>query len=45
MVAGVSLILLFVSIHNAWDTVTFATLQHRQRKDERGERESKRPET
>lgn len=45
VVAGVSLVLLFVSIHNAWDTVTYVTLQPRQQKDERGEPGSKRQET
>jgi hypothetical protein len=33
VVAGVSLVLLFISIHNAWDTVTYVTLQHRKRND------------
>lgn len=37
VVAGVSLLLLFISIHNAWDTVTYVTLLRRQRKEEPGE--------
>ena len=45
VVAGISLVLLFNSIHNAWDTVTYVTLQRRQRNDERGEPGSNRQET
>lgn len=42
VVAGVSLVLLFISIHNAWDTVTYVTLQHRRWNDSPRELESKR---
>jgi hypothetical protein len=29
LVAGVSLLLIFIGIHNAWDTVAFVAVQHR----------------
>ncbi len=34
LVGGGSLLLLFVGIHNAWDTVTFITLKYRSSSDE-----------
>lgn len=34
LVGGGSLLLLFVGIHNAWDTVTFITLKYRLKSDE-----------
>jgi hypothetical protein len=45
VVGGASLLLLFVGIHNAWDSVTYIALARRRRGDgERGEtRESGRP--
>jgi len=45
VVAGVSLVLLFISIHNAWDTVTYVTLQHRKRNDAQEEQGPSRQET
>ena len=45
VVAGVSLVLLFIGIHNAWDTVTYVTLQHRQRNDAKEKLGSDRQET
>ncbi|HEU5103626.1 MAG TPA: hypothetical protein VFU22_31635 [Roseiflexaceae bacterium] len=33
---GVAMLLLFVSIHNAWDSVVFIALQRRQRQEGRG---------
>jgi hypothetical protein len=34
LVGGTSLLLLFIGIHNAWDTVTFITLKYRTTNDE-----------
>jgi hypothetical protein len=34
VVAGTSLVLLFIGIHNAWDTVTYVALAHRKPKTE-----------
>jgi membrane protease YdiL (CAAX protease family) len=31
VIAGTSLVLLFIGIHNAWDTVTYVVLKHTQR--------------
>ena len=31
VIAGTSLVLLFIGIHNAWDTVTYVVLKHSQR--------------
>lgn len=30
LIAGTTLLLLFIGIHNAWDTVTYIAIQHRQ---------------
>lgn len=38
IVAAVSLVFLFIGVHNAWDTVTFIAVRHAQRK-RRSERE------
>ncbi len=35
-VAGAALLLLFIGIHNAWDTVTFIALDHVEKRDEGG---------
>jgi hypothetical protein len=34
-VAGVTLLLLFVGIHNSWDTVTYVAMKHRRRRREK----------
>jgi len=37
VIAGTALLLLFVGIHNAWDSVTYIATQQRQRPEERGD--------
>jgi hypothetical protein len=32
-IAGAALLLVFIGIHNAWDTVTYLTLERRNRKE------------
>jgi hypothetical protein len=36
VIATTSLLLLFVGIHNAWDTVTYIAVEHRQKRREKG---------
>jgi hypothetical protein len=37
VIGGAALLLLFVGIHNAWDSVVYIALQRRQRPEERGD--------
>lgn len=37
LIAGTTLLLLFIGIHNAWDTVTYIAMQRRERKAEHSE--------
>src|SRR5438128_8992274 len=36
VIATTSLLLLFIGIHNAWDTVTYIAVEHRQKRREKG---------
>lgn len=38
VIAGTSLLLLFVGIHNAWDAVTYIAIDRRRQRDEAGEK-------
>jgi hypothetical protein len=38
VIGGIAVLLLFVGIHNAWDSVVYIALQHRQGKNKREER-------
>jgi len=33
VIAAIALLLLFLGIHNAWDTVTYVALEHRKAKN------------
>src|SRR5205823_978165 len=43
VIAGTSLLLLFVGIHNAWDAVTYIAIDRRQQQREASEEKPRRP--
>jgi phosphotransferase system glucose/maltose/N-acetylglucosamine-specific IIC component len=41
LIGGTSTLLVFLGIHNAWDTVTYVTMQRVQREEEKNEKTGK----